>query len=61
MGEGAQGWRAETKCHQHAEKENDVSRRSEEDCCRSTSEMGESEGCAEEDGVRDANPARESV
>jgi hypothetical protein len=52
MGKGAEEWRAETKRRQHAQEENDVSRFSKEDCCRSTSEMGEVEGCRKEVGVR---------
>jgi hypothetical protein len=48
MGEGAEEWRAETKRSQHAEKENDVSRRSKEDCCCAKAKMGESKGCSKE-------------
>jgi hypothetical protein len=48
MGKGAEEWRAEAQRRQHADKENDVSRRSKEDCCRSTDEMGEGKGCAKE-------------
>jgi hypothetical protein len=52
MGKGAEAWRAETKRRQHAEEENDVSRRSKEDCRRSTSAMGEGEGCSKEVCIR---------
>jgi len=48
MGKGTgQRW-AETKRRQHAEKENDVSRCSKEDCSSPKAEMGESKGCPEE-------------
>jgi hypothetical protein len=52
MGEGAKEWRAETERRQHAEKENDVNRRSKENCRSPTSEMGEGEGCAKEVRIR---------
>ena len=48
MGKGARECRTETERCQHAQKENDVSRRSKEDCRRSTSAMGEGEGCPKE-------------
>jgi hypothetical protein len=52
MGKGAEEWRAEAQRRQHAEKENDVSRRPEEDCRSTTSEMGEGEGCSKEVRIR---------
>jgi hypothetical protein len=52
MGKGPEECRTETERGQHAEKENDVSRRPEEDCSGPTSEMGEGEGCSKEVGVR---------
>ena len=51
MGKGAEECRTETERGQHAEKENDVSRRPEEDCRSTASAMGESEGGSEEDCV----------
>ena len=53
LGKGAQEWRAEAERCQHAQEEDDVSRRPEEDCSSPTSAMGESEGCPEEVRVRD--------
>jgi len=50
---GARECRTETERSQHAEKEDDVSRRSKENCRRTTSEMGEGQGCSKEVGVRD--------
>jgi hypothetical protein len=50
LGEGAGEERAETERARHAQEENDVSRRSEEDCSSPTSAMGEAE-VSEEDGV----------
>jgi len=44
MGKGAGEWRAEAERREQAEKENDVSRRSKEDCRCATSEMGEGQG-----------------
>jgi hypothetical protein len=37
--------------NQYAKEEDDVSRRSKENCRSTTSEMGEGESCPEEDGV----------
>ena len=51
MGKGAEEWRAETKRRQHAEKENDVSRRSKEDCRCAKAKMGEGQGGSKEGGV----------
>jgi hypothetical protein len=45
---GAGEYRTKTERRQHAEKEDDVSRRSKENCRRSTSAVGEGEGCPEE-------------
>jgi hypothetical protein len=53
MGKGARECRTETERSQHAEKEDDVSRRSKENCRSTTSAMGEGEGCPEEVRVRD--------
>jgi hypothetical protein len=39
--------RADAKRRRHAEKENDVSRRPEEDCSSATSAVGEGQGCQE--------------
>ena len=44
-----------------AQEEDDICHLSEEDRRSTTSEMGEGQGCSEEDGMRDAHPARESV
>ena len=51
VGKGAEEWRAETKRRRHAEEENDVSRRSKEDCRSPTGEMGEVQGGEEEGSV----------
>jgi hypothetical protein len=48
MGKGARECRTETERSQHAEKEDDVSRRSKEDCRSATSAVGEGEGCSKE-------------
>ena len=52
MGKGARDCQTETERGQHAEKEDDVRRRPEEDCRSPTTEMGEGEGCPEEVRVR---------
>jgi len=54
MGKSAEEWQAEHKCHQHAEKENDVSRLSKKTCRSTESEMGEGEGGSEEDRLKAA-------
>ncbi|MGO9087613.1 MAG: hypothetical protein ACLQBK_20540 [Candidatus Sulfotelmatobacter sp.] len=51
MGKGAEECRTETKRRQHAEEENDVSRRSKEDCRSTASKMGEGKGCSKEVGL----------
>jgi hypothetical protein len=53
LGKGAEECRTETERGQHAEKENDVSSRPEEDCRSPTSEMGEGEGCSEKVSISD--------
>jgi hypothetical protein len=52
MGKGARECQTETERRQRAEKEDDVSRRSKENCRCSTSAVGEGEGCAEEVRIR---------
>ena len=52
MGKGANQERAETERRQHAQEEDDVSRRSEEDCRSTASTMGKSQGCPEEISIR---------
>jgi hypothetical protein len=52
MGKGEGQWQAKTKRRQHAQEEDDVSRRSQENCSRTTSAVGEAEGCSKEVGVR---------
>ena len=56
MGKGAEECRTETERRQHAQEEDDVSRRSKKNCRSPTSEMGEGEGCPEEVCVRDQPP-----
>jgi hypothetical protein len=56
MGKGAEERRTKTERCQHAEKEDDVSRRSKENCCRSTSAMGEGEGCSKEVRLKRNHP-----
>jgi hypothetical protein len=51
MGKGAGEWRAEAERREHAQKENDVSRRPEEDCRSATSAVGKGEGCSKEVGL----------
>ena len=51
MVKGASEWREETERPQHAQKENDVSRRSQEDCRSATSTVGEGKSGSEEDCV----------
>ncbi len=51
MGKGARDCQTETERGQHAEKEDDVSRRSKENCRRSTSAVGEGESCSKEVGL----------
>jgi hypothetical protein len=58
MGKGARESRTETERSQHAEKEDDVSRRSKEDCRSPTSEMGEGEGRPEEVRLKRNHPLR---
>ena len=53
MGKGANQERAETERRQHAQEEDDVSRRSEEDCRSTASAMGKGQGCSEEVSIRD--------
>ena len=53
MREGAEEGQAETKRRQHAEEENDVIRRSKEDCRRAKAKMGESKGCSKEVWLKD--------
>jgi hypothetical protein len=48
LGESAEERRAEAERRQHAKEENDVSRRSKEDCRRSTSAVDESKGGSKE-------------
>jgi hypothetical protein len=55
MGKGTEEWRAETKRCQHTQKENDVSRRSKEDCSSAASAMGEGEGCPKENRISTAS------
>lgn len=52
MGDGAGEERAEAERGQYAQEKNNVSRRSEEDCRRAKSEMGEDQSCAKKDSVR---------
>jgi hypothetical protein len=52
MGKGTEERRAEAERRQHAQ-EDDVSRRSEEDCRSTASAMGKGQGCPEEIGIRD--------
>jgi hypothetical protein len=61
VGKSAGQWRAETERRQHAEKENDVSRRPKEDCRSTTGAVGEGQGCAEEDGVKTARSSRKNL
>jgi hypothetical protein len=56
MGKGARECRTETERSRHAEKEDDVSRRSQKDCRSPTSEMGEGEGCGKEVGLKRDHP-----
>ena len=53
MDKGAEERRAETKRCQNAQKENDVSRRSKENCRSPKAEMGEGKNRPKEVGVRD--------
>jgi hypothetical protein len=52
VGESAWEWRAERECCQRAQKEDDVSRRSEENCRCPKVEMGEGKGCSKEVGLK---------
>jgi hypothetical protein len=52
MGKGTEERRAEAERRQHAQ-EDDVSRRSEEDCRSTASAVGEGQGCPEEVSIRD--------
>src|ERR1700733_1321397 len=56
MGKGAEEWRAEAQRGQHAEKEDDVSRRSKENCRSSTGALGEGEGCPKEVRLKRNHP-----
>jgi hypothetical protein len=51
VGKGAGEFWTKAELGQHAQEEDDVSRRSEEDCCSATGEVGEVQG-GEEGGLK---------
>jgi len=53
LGKGANEDRAEAERRQHAQEEDDVSRRSEEDCRSPKAQMGEGQNRSEEVGLTD--------